>query len=80
MLAFHREDPRFRALCKLKEVRHRKKRHCMISFPCRLYKKNLKHRSRCSRHGSAETNLTRIHGDKGLISSLVQWVKDLVLL
>ena len=27
-------------------------------------------------HGSAETNLTNIHEDAGLIPDLVQWVKN----
>ena len=32
-----------------------------------------------SHYGSAETNLTGIHEDTGLIPGLNQWVKDLVL-
>ena len=32
-----------------------------------------------SLHGAAETNLTRIHEDVGLIRALTQWVRDLAL-
>ena len=35
---------------------------------------------RSSRHGAAETNLTRNHEVGGLIPGLPQWVKDLALL
>ena len=40
----------------------------------------LKMQKRSSHRGSVVTNLTSIHEDVGLITGLIQWVKDLALL
>ena len=41
---------------------------------------NARSKSGSSRHGSAETNLTRNHEVEGSIQGLSQWVKNLALL
>ena len=48
---------------------------CGITDQC-MYKKNCTWNSYS---GSAETNLTSIHEDKGSIPGLAQWIKDLAL-
>ena len=46
----------------------------------KICKENMKLYMRSSHRGSAETNLTSIHEDAGLIPGLTQWVKDPALL
>ena len=49
----------------------------LLYFESRIEKEKKKG---SSHHDPAETNLTRIHEDSGLIPDLAQWDKDLELL
>ena len=59
-----------------RKTKRRKGNLFQVGFGCNSKVTELRFYLRCSRHGTAEMNLTRNHEVVGLTPGFAQWVKD----